>query len=165
MATTIQVKINGMEKTLKTIRGLKNRKERVAKEMNSWGQMLAREVKRSAKQAKIKTYTGTLYGNGIRWEQRENGTKGYLFMRQYAVFLDNMSPHWVSIKRTRTRLLNWALQARSARLRIGAERVANKQLPNMRVYVRPHPFIDAGVSRAKKKLPSYLKRTTRVIGG
>ncbi len=128
------------------------------KGMMRWGKILVRDMKISARQAKIKRYTGTLQGLGIRWEQRKKGDVGYLFMRLYSIYLDSMRPHYVNVTRRRTRLLAWAKRATSSNIRRKARMVEKRELKSFAIYVKPHPFIAQGYRRARPKLRAVLKR-------
>ena len=126
--------------------------------MKRWGNILARDMKLSARRANIKDFQGILQSTGIRWEQGVKSDTGFLFMRLYAIFLDSMSPKYVAVKRTRTVLLRWAKLARSPRIRRKAKMVETKELKSFAVYVKPHPFIARGYGRARPKLRAVLKR-------
>ena len=130
----------------------------VRKGMMRWGKIIVRDMKLSARKAGIKRFSGTLQGLGIRWEQRVKGDTGYLFMRLYAVYLDSMAPHYVSVTRRRTRLLMWAKIARSPNIRRKARMVEKRKLKSFAIYVKPHPFIAQGYRRARPKLRPVLKR-------
>ena len=126
--------------------------------MRRWGNILVRDMKLSARRAKIKDFKGVLQGVGIRWEQGVRSDTGYLFMRLYAIYLDSMAPHYVNITRRRTRLLAWAKLARVSTIRGKASMVEKRELKNFSIYVRPHPFIARGYGRARPKLKPVLKR-------
>ncbi len=126
--------------------------------MRRWGNILVRDMKLSARRANIKDFQGILQGPGIRWEQGVRSDTGFLFMRLYAIFLDSMSPKYVSIKRTRTVLLRWAKMAKSPAIRRKARMVEKKELKSFSIFVRPHPFIARGYGRARPKLQQVLKR-------
>ena len=126
--------------------------------MQRWGRILVRDLKLSARRAKIKQFSGTLQGLGIRWEQKKKGNTGYLFMRLYAIYLDSMKPHYVSVHRRRTRLLAWAKISRSSSIRRKATMVETGKLKRFAIYVKPHPFIAIGYGRARRKLRPVLKR-------
>jgi len=127
------------------------------KAMIRWGNILARDMKLSARKVGLKRFSGTLQGLGIRWEQGVRSDTGYLFMRLYAIYLDSMRPHYVSIKRRRTRLLAWAKMARSSAIRRKARMVEKRKLKSFAIYVKPHPFIAQGYRRARPKLRPLLK--------
>ena len=126
--------------------------------MRRWGKILVRDMKLSARKAKIKDFTGTLQGLGIRWEQGVRSDTGYLFMRLYAIYLDSMAPHYVNVTRRRTRILAWAKLARNLNIRRKARMVEKRELKSFAVYVKPHPFIAQGYRRARPKLKPVLKR-------
>jgi len=132
--------------------------------MRDWGEILERELVASAKRAGIKSYTGTLFNTGIEWRQRPKGNVGKLFMRQYGIWLDQMSPHWVTIKDTRSTLLNWARRASSNTIRLKAARIIGGTTDNESLYVKPHPFIKQGLRRAQPKLDALLKNNIDKTG-
>jgi hypothetical protein len=126
--------------------------------MMRWGKILVRDMKISARRAKINRFTGSLQGKGVRWEQGPRSDIGYLFMRLHGVYLDSMGPHYVNVTRRRTSLLAWAKTARSAVIRRKAGLVERKELKKFAIYVKPHPFIANGYRRARPKLRAVLKR-------
>ena len=126
--------------------------------MRRWGKILTKDMKLSARNARIKSFSGTLQGLGIRWEQGVRSDTGYLFMRLYAIYLDSMAPHYVNVTRRRTRLLAWAKIARSPNIRKKARMIEKRELKNFAIYVKPHPFIAQGYRRARPKLRPVLKR-------
>ncbi|MHA1168263.1 MAG: hypothetical protein ACTSRU_10615 [Candidatus Hodarchaeales archaeon] len=132
--------------------------EMVNRGMRRWGRILVRDMKLSARKARIKQFTGTMQGLGIRWEQGVRSDVGVLFMRLYGVYLDSMRPHYVSITRRRTRLLAWAKLARSSTIRRKARMIEKKELKSFGIYVEPHPFIAQGYGRARPKLRPVMKR-------
>ncbi len=130
----------------------------IRKGMMRWGKILVRDMKLSARKARIKPHTGTLQGLGIRWDQGVRSDVGVLFMRLYGIYLDSMRPHYVNVTRRRTRLLAWAKIARSANIRRKARMVEKRELKSFAIYVKPHPFIAQGFRRAGPKLKPVLKR-------
>ncbi len=130
----------------------------VRKGMRRWGKILEKDMKLSARKAKIRRATGTLQGLGIRWDQGVRSDTGVLFMRLYGIYLDSMTPHYVNVTRRRTRLLAWAKIARSSTIRRKARMVEKRELKSFAIYVKPHPFIAQGFRRARPKLRPVLKR-------
>lgn len=126
--------------------------------MQRWGKILVNDMKLAARRANIQQFSGTLQGTGIRWEQGVNSDTGFLFMRLYSIYLDSMSPHYVSVTRRRTRLLMWARVAKSPIIRAKARMVEKRKLKSFGIYVRPHPFIAQGYRRARPKLRPVLAR-------
>ena len=124
------------------------------KAMIRWGNILAKDMKLSARKVGLKRFSGTLQGLGIRWEQGVRSDTGYLFMRLYAIYLDSMRPHHVSVKR---RLLAWAKRATKSTIRRKARMVEKRELKSFAIYVKPHPFIAQGYRRARPKLRPLLK--------
>jgi len=160
MTKVIIIKTSGdLVTAVKTLGRVKKRlPQMIRKGMRRWGKILTRDMKLSARKARIKDYSGTLQGPGIRWEQSVHGDTGYLFMRLYAVFLDSMAPHYVNITRRRTRLLMWARRSRSSTIRRKARLVGSRKLKSFAIYVKPHPFIAQGYARARPKLRPVMKR-------
>ena len=78
-------------------------------------------------------------------------------MRREYLALDRMSPHWVSVKRSRSILLRWAQQAVIPNIRDRANKVAANKMVKFSIYVKPHPFISQGFRRARPKLRPILK--------
>jgi len=134
--------------------------------MMEWGKILEGDMKTAAWQSGIKSFTGTLYEEGIRWEQRPRGYTGRLFMRLYALALDGMLPHWISVKPSRTGLLAWARQARNKDINSKALAVEQGRRKYFSLMVKPHPFIMNGWRRARPKLrPILAKYAKRAVGG
>jgi hypothetical protein len=126
--------------------------------MMRWGNILVRDMKMAAFQAKIKNFSGTLQSTGIRWEQGVRSDTGYLFMRLYAIYLDSMAPHYVNITRRRTRLLAWGKVSKLSTIRRKSRMVEKGELKSFAIFVRPHPFIAQGYGRARPKLRPVLAR-------
>lgn len=129
--------------------------------MRRWGKTLERDMKTAAGQARIATFSGTLQTIGIDYRQGQRSDVGHLFMRLYGIYLDSMSPHFVSVHRRRTRLLAWAKMARSGALRRKARLVEQHKMTSFTVFVRPHPFIRNGWNRARPKLQPILMQELR----
>jgi len=126
--------------------------------MQRWGKILVRDMKTSARQAFIMDSSGNLQGNGVRWEQSKRSNTGYLMMPQYAVQLDSMRPHWVSVKGSRQRLLAWSKKAIIPNIRTRARMVESGKIKSFGIYVKPHPFIQRGIARAVPKIRPVFKR-------
>lgn len=126
--------------------------------MRKWGRILERDMKQSARRARIKAFTGTLFNKGIEWRQGTKSDHGHLFMRIHGIYLDSMKPHYVNITRRRTRLLAWALKATSRRISRRARMISTGKISKYAIKVKPHPFIRAGYRRARPKLNTMLKR-------
>lgn len=126
--------------------------------MRRWGNILVRDIKTSARQAFIMDSTGKLQGNGIRWVQGKNSNVGHLVIPQYGVFLDSMRPHWVSVKRSRQRLLAWSKRALIPNIRTRARMVEKGTMRSFGIFVKPHPFIRRGLNRALSKVRPVFKR-------
>lgn len=131
--------------------------EMTREEMRKWGRILEKDLRHAARQARISPGVLT-EGKGIEWRQRKRSNTGYLFMKIYGIYLDSMKPHFVNVTRQRSRLLMWASIARKAPIRRKAEDVIRGKRAKFSVYVRPHPFIHTGYTRARKKLRPILKR-------
>ena len=160
MVKVIIIKTSGdLFNAVTTLNRIKKRLPKmVRKGMMRWGRILVRDMKLSARRARIKDFTGTLQGLGIRWDQGVRSDTGFLFMRLYAIYLDSMRPHYVNVTRRRTRLLVWAKTARNPNIRRKARMVEKRELKSFAIYVKPHPFIAQGYRRARPKLRPVLKR-------
>lgn len=137
--------------------------ESAANVTREFGTLLERNTKRAAMQAGIQSQTGTIYGKGIEWRQKEKGKVGMLFVRQAYVMLDSMAPHFVNVQRSRSRLLRWAQSANNSNLRFAADQVAAGRESKVAIFVKPHPFLDNGYGRSRRQLPSILKRTAKQL--
>jgi hypothetical protein len=126
--------------------------------MREFGTGLERSIKRSAFEAGIKPSTGRMQKRGIRYEQRPNGNVGTLKILQDYLYLDDMNPHWVSVKRSRGALLRWAQKASSSTIRRAANRVASGKQSSFAFRVRPHPYIERGYTRQRAQLPKILQK-------
>ncbi len=159
MVKVIVIRTSGdLFNAVKTLSRIKKKlPEMTRKGMMRWGRILVRDMKLSARKARIGRFTGTLQSLGIRWEQGVRSDTGYLFMRLYAIYLDNMRPHWVSVKRSRTILLRWAKHSIIPNIRSRARNVEKGKLKSFGIYVKPHPFIARGYKRARPKLRPVLK--------
>jgi len=146
---TLSVSLNRIRRKVPTM---------TRKEMRRWGNILERDMKNSARLSGIRRAKGELSTTGIDWRQGPRSDHGELFMRIYGIYLDLMGSHWVSVTRRRTRLLAWAKQARSSKIREKATSVEKGELKSFGIYVHKHPFIQVGYRRARPKLRSLLKR-------
>lgn len=160
MTKVIIIKTSGdLFKAVTTLNRIKKRLPQMTRlGMRRWGKILVKDMKVSARRARIKSFSGTLQDLGIRWDQRVRSDTGYLFIRLYGVYLDSMRPHHVSVKIRRTRLLAWAKRARNINIRRKARMVEKRELKSFAIYVKPHPFIARGYRRARPKLRPVLKR-------
>lgn len=164
MVKVIIIRTSGdLIKAVHTLNRMKKRLPRMTVEgMGRWGKILERDVRRSARAAGIKDYSGTLLGEGkgagIRYEHHPRLERGELFIRDYGVALDTMRPHFVSVHRRRTRLLLWAKLASSGAIQRKALMVEKREIRSFSIFVRPHPFIAFGYRRARSKLRPVLKR-------
>jgi len=162
------VRTGDMRKINRRLKRVRKLTEMTSDAMMEWGKILEGDMKTVAWQRGIKSFTGTLYEEGIRWEQRPKGHIGRLFMRLYALALDAapLGGRWISVKPSRTHLLAWARQARVGELRRKALLVQKGKLKYFSLKVRGHPFIMDGWRRARPKLrPIIAKHVKRAIGG
>ena len=132
-----------------------------SKAMMRWGKTLEKDMKQSARDANIKSFTGTIYNKGIEYRQRPNGKVGRLFIRNNYVMLDSMKPHWVNLQTSRSRLLTWASKSRMFKEK--ARMIQSGEMKKYPIYVRPHPFIQMGWRRARPKLRPILKQEMRTM--
>ena len=163
MVKVIIIKTSGdLFKAVRTLNRIRNKMPQMTREvMRKWGDVLVKDMKSSAINADIKSFSGVLQGKGIRWEQKKRSNEGYLFIRLHGVYLDSMSPHYVSVTRRRTRLLAWAQQSRNMTIRKKARMVGSRKLSKFSIYVKPHPFIAGGYQRARPKLRPMINRATK----
>lgn len=129
--------------------------------MKKWGKMLVKDTKSAVVNANIKSFTGTLQGKGIRWEQKKNSDQGFLFIRAYGIRLDSMTPQTIRVYRSRTKLLRWSRQAKNPIIRKKAKMVESGKAVRFDLRVRPHPFIASGYRRARPKLRPILNRSIK----
>lgn len=163
MITLIVRQNGGLEKFSKRLQRMKKLPDNCAEGVREWGMtILVPGIKEAAVEADIKSFTGTLYGDGIRWEQRPKGKVAKLFIRKYAIALDSMSTHYVSLTLTRQRLLSWASQAQSGTIRAGAA-IVRRNIPGTHVSIRvqAHPFIRSGWLHSRPRLNPILQRKLR----
>lgn len=165
MVGAVKVNIIGVQK-VKTLFGRVGRFPQLTIDTTrKWGKILERDTKTSARQAGIKRSSGTLFGRGIRWDQKPNGRIGTLFVRQYGVFLDSMRPHWVSMRKGRGVLLRWAETARSSKLQDVSAKIQGGTIKNHGIFVKPHPYLRTGFNRARPKLTKLIKANVTTKGG
>ena len=158
MVDFIQVRTTGVVKTKAALKRFQKIPELTGNALDKWGKLLERDVKNSARTHGIKSFTGNLFGNGIRWRSNRRGSKvGHLEIVDYGVYLDSMKPHFVSIKRSRPRLLAWSLQANNGAIRGMANEVASGRRQRMGIYVTPHPYISYGFGRARTRLKAIIE--------
>lgn len=164
MVTALEVRgqtMRGQIARLNRIRGTSHKMTREA--MREFGEVLEDSLKRHARAAGIKSFTGSLQGRGIRYEQRKFGDIGRLKMHQHTIFVDSMRPHHVSVHKGRVRILRWAAQARSPTIQALAHQVQTGQRRNFSIYVRPHPYITKAYRYARRRLPSISQKHAKRI--
>jgi len=163
MARTITISTSGeLKHSIRTLSRIHRNIPKNTKDvMCKWGNILVRDTKNSALDSGIKAFSGTLYGNGIRWEQGKRSNVGYMFIRKYGIYLDSMKDHFVSVNRNRTRLLAWAKQSRSSAIRTKANKIEKGKLKSFSIFVKKHPFISKGYNRARPKLLPLVKRSIK----
>ena len=154
--------IGSLNRSKKVLKGIQTKiPVMTSKAMMRWGKTFEKDLKTEARTAGIESPTGTIYGKGIEYRQRPNGNIGRLFMRNSYVMLDSMKSHWVNLKQSRGRLLQWA--ARSRNFKDEARMIQTGDLKKFPIFVRPHPFIRAGWNRARPKLNPILKQEMRKV--
>jgi hypothetical protein len=157
----VQVRTSGFQEGRARLQWIGETPKMMRSAMREYGATLERDLKNSARQARIDPYLGNLYGNGIRWEQGTNSNTGKLYVVESAVMLDAMRPHGVYVRPSRPQLLLWALQARSPVLRQKAQSVISGRRKQFLLNVEPHPFIMRGYKRARSKVPAIIRRHVR----
>ena len=144
MTITIDVRL----KTGHVIDRIKRIRRNVPKQMGNAGYDYVKAAQRQVRFMHTKTsksWRRSIW-NSIQ-ARRLSKNRSVLVIGQKGIFLDSMRPHWVALKRGR--LINrWA---RDRGLTQAA--IAQKS-----IFVRPHPFIDAGLRRARHKLKPILQR-------
>ncbi len=159
----VNVRDGSFQSRIKRIRKLP---DMLQSTLYNWGKILERDIKESAMTAGIKSFTGGLFSKGIEWRQAPKGKIGRLFMRQYGVYLDSMTPHFVSVNKRRQGLLSWAGVASNPFLNRQANLVQQGKMKRFGVFVKPHPFILSGWNRARPKLNPMIRReSSKAIGG
>jgi len=87
--------------------------------------------------------------------------------------LDSMQPHYVSLRRGR-KINAWARRYYGTAIVSGRSRVKRGPRGGLSgaIYVTPHPFINKGIEKSRKRLPKELRkgvrkafRKSRSIGG
>lgn len=145
-----------------TLNRIKKNLPRMTREvMRKWGGIVVKDTKNSAIEAGIQSSSNVLMSKGIRWEQGKRSDVGFMFIRLYGIYLDSMKPHFVSVTRRRSRLLSWAKRSRSPNIRRKARLVELKKIDSFGIYVKPHPFIRSGYAKARPKLTSMIRRSTK----
>lgn len=153
----IVLTVRGMNKVQTRLRTARGIPTAISAGLHDWGRIQERDMRLSARQAGIKNFTGDLLtGKGIRWEQRPRGTIGRLIISRRGVAVDRMKPHFVSFRTSRTHLMAWARQSRASGIRKLARRVDRGGTAAIKVH--PHPYIKAGIARARPKLRPLLQR-------
>ena len=140
----VQVRDNG---TFAYLRGVSDRAKKIPP-IEAWNltQFGAREVKESHERTSERFRRKISAGI----QARKLGRNKYgIFIPIEGIWLDRMSPHWVSIKRGRL-IFQWA-----------KERGINAKA----IKVNPHPFVDAGFRRMVNRLDIVANRIANKIVG
>lgn len=153
----LKVNIHGEKQVQGALKRVGKFPEMTCEAMRDWGKTLQRNMVKSAKQANIKPFTGELFTE-IEWRQAPKGRTGALFIPLHGVQLDSMSPHFVNIKRSRTRFLSWGLNANSHAIRAGSNNVAAGITKRYAIRVSPHPFIRNGYNVTRPLLIPMIRR-------
>ncbi len=166
MVYVIKIKnLQDLDRTITSFKGIHRKlPEMTSTAMFNWGNELVRDIKQSAYNSHITPFTGRLYSNGIRWEQRPKGKIGRLFMVRYGVALDSMPNHWVNMTPNRTRLLLWGGQAHDSLINNAARNIQSGLIKKHAIFVRKHPFIRQGFNVARPKLRIYIRNELNKIG-
>lgn len=165
MVDIVKVNIRGVKQVQTTLSRVGRFPKVTIDVTRKWGKILERDIKTSARQAKIKQNTRTIYGKGIRWDQKPKGKIGRLFVRREYIFLDSMKPHWVNMRSSRTRLVSWGEQAMADNLKHAASQIRDGSKRFHRMYVKPHPFLRRGFMRARPKLTKLIKGNVTIKKG
>lgn len=147
MVAVVDVKIKG---GFTEVRNYLNKLPRIAEKignLEAWNltQFGAKSLIQSALNAGIKPWRNKLLKYGMGIEPRKLGKNRYgIFIPYYGIYLDQMAPHFVSLKRGRL-ISQWA---------------KDKGIKAKAIKVRPHPFIDSGY----RKMLNRLEITANRIG-
>src|SRR3990167_5192 len=154
----MRMEIIGLDRTLNYFKDLEKKSQGIGDNiLRDFGNQAVMQLRRELRMQKL-TYTTYLHNN-IRWRQQKRFA--YLTIPQYGTWLDSASPHYVRLQRGR-RITKWALDKGNPTIRKIAERaIASKS--KTYIYVRPHPWIDKGLNRALRKLPTIVKRQTEKL--
>lgn len=106
---------------------------------------MRRELRREITLKRLK-WEGTLWRN-IHVKRVDNNSMG-IFIPLFGLHLDRMSPHWVSKKRRAHLGLGSSLTIEDWIRQKGTAGLKKAMRYRQKIYVRPHPWIDAGVRRA-----------------
>ena len=130
------------------LKGLPTKIE-LAKNVSGWNisRMGAKQLRLSARRAKIRDFRGNLLGpNGIRAVKSNKNDWG-VFVPRKGIMLDGMKPHFVALKRGRL-ITQWSRQ---------------KGIKSKFIKVHPHPFIEAGWRSMLNRIPSELEQMANKI--
>jgi hypothetical protein len=154
MVITISIRnLNDLKKVDTRLKYMSTAMRKVShKVMSRWGPVLVRDLKASASR---NTFEGDLQKNGINWVQKPHS--GELHMSLAGIYLDSMNPHWVNIQRNRPKLLRWARRAQNTNIKKAANAIAAGRRQKYGIFVKKHPFINAGYRLARPKLTRMLK--------
>jgi hypothetical protein len=154
--------VRGLKEFKGIMKNVERTPEMVSNAMMEWGNVAVKDFKNAAKNAYIQPFTGSLFGNGIRWEQSPKGQIGKLWMNAHGIYLDSMKPHFVNIKSTRTGLVKWGKQAINPEIRKVSKLIEEGKVKRHGIMVRPHPFIDTGFRRAYGKLDKIIDKNIKL---
>ena len=104
----------------------------------------------------LRSVSGDL-AKGIKWVEMGRSNTGALTIIQSGVYVDSMRTHWVSVRRDRAKLLNWAFQSNNPRFIYLAEKVKTGELDGFGIRVHAHPFIRRGIDNSRRILPEVLQ--------
>lgn len=92
--------------------------------------------------------------------RKQTNNKSVITMPRSLVYLDSMSPHYVSLKRGRN-IIKWARQNYGTATVSGRSRVITGPRGGLKgsIYVTPHPFVQKTLNRERNKLPNYLRKS------
>jgi hypothetical protein len=153
MVVTITVKTRGMENVQKLAGRLPKAMREEVGNANFNYSMLVRDSLRTQLMRVSERWRHNIW-NGIQARKQSKFTS-IVVMPQEGVWLDSMRPHWVWLKRGRL-ITQWA-KDRGVKGKFAYFNNAPQRL----VFVRPHPFIDAGIRRSRKRLTTELRKGVR----
>ena len=144
------------------VRSLLAKISRVPKAIDRAMYKMAQQGVKSIKhQIMLKQHIHT--GNLIRKTQarRLSSKRSVVFIPKYGYQLGTMNPHYVSVKRSRTKLQNWILAKYShgAFIRSGKSRIkyTNQHRPKGVLYVMPSDYLIKALIDARAKTRTILR--------
>ena len=143
-------------------------KKEIGEKIQSWGIDTQEQMRLASMYGKggkkPHFWSGEVY-QSIKWRKKQIG--GTLEISKEGLYLDDMTPHWVALKRGR-KITHWAIDKGIATTagrgaRPVATIYATEDIYLRSIFVRPHPFIDKCVNKQIPKLDKYLQKAVDKI--